>query len=131
VSFDSSQFFERRPMPIRVPRMVARITPMMATFSVFRTPISRAVPKVSVGDSIEKGEAGCDVASGEVRRGVADQIPSDRGNDANDDDLPDHPSENRVGPRQPHAAPRSGSGGGQARIGGGLGHRAAVSDAGG
>ena len=77
----------------------------------------------------EKAEAGGDVARGEVRRGVADQIPGDRGDDADDDDLPDHRSKNRVGPGQPYAAPRSGSGGDQARIGGGLGHRAAVSDA--
>ena len=123
--------------------MVASTMPMTATFSVFRTPISSARPigidrrivgeqgfaDRDAGDAAEEAEAGGDVARGEVADGVADQIPGDRDDDADDDDLPDDGAENRVGPGQPHAAPRGGSGGDQARIGGGLGHRAAVSDA--
>ena len=74
-----------------------------------------------------KREAGGDMAGGEVLAGVADQVPDDQADGADDDHLPDDGAEHRVGPGQPHAALGGGPGGHQAWVGGGLGHRAAVS----
>jgi len=43
----SSQFFDNRPMPIRVPRIVASTMPITETFNVLSTPMTRARPYVS------------------------------------------------------------------------------------
>ena len=97
-SLATSQLRDSRPMPISVPRMVARTTPTTATFSVLRMPISSAhavgvdgrvvrdqrLADRDAGRAIEEAEAGGDVSRRQVAVGVGDQIPDDRDDEADD-----------------------------------------------
>ena len=99
VSFASSQLLDSRPMPISVPRMVASTMPIdrdlqrvqdadeqRAAIGVDRRIVGdQRFADRNAGDAVEEAEAGGDVPRGQVPVGVADQIPGDQHDQADDD----------------------------------------------